>query len=79
MNLEYRFDLIKYLEGAYFIDVGNVWLLKSDNRPNGVFEFNRFYKELAVGTGFGLRLNFDFFVIRLDMAFPYDNLFKMEN
>lgn len=70
MNLEYRFDMVKYLEGALFMDVGNVWLLDSDTRPNGVFEFNRFYKELAVGTGFGLRLDFDFFVIRLDIAFP---------
>lgn len=70
MNLEYRFDMVKYLEGALFMDVGNVWLLDSDTRPNGVFEFNRFYKELAVGTGFGLRLDFDFFVIRLDAAFP---------
>jgi len=70
MNVEYRFDMMKYLEGALFLDMGNVWLLESDIRPNGVFEWNHFYKELAVGTGFGLRLDFDFFVIRLDAAFP---------
>ena len=69
-NLEYRFDIIQYLKGAFFLDGGNIWLLNSTDRPAGVFKFNRFHKEIAFGTGFGLRLDFDFFVVRLDTAFP---------
>lgn len=66
-NVEYRFDLIKIIDGAFFIDAGNVWLLKEDiTRPNAEFEFNRFYREIAVGAGVGVRLDFDFFIIRLD-------------
>ena len=70
LSLEYRYNIIKYLDGAVFLDAGNVWLLKSDDRPNGVFEFDRFYKEIAIGTGFGLRLDLDFFVLRFDIACP---------
>ncbi len=69
-NLEYRFDIVQYLEGALFLDGGNIWLLDSEDRPSGVFKFDQFYKEIALGTGFGMRLDFDFFVIRLDAAFP---------
>lgn len=69
-NLEYRFDIMQYLKGAFFVDGGNIWLLNRTGQPNGIFKFNRFYKEIAVGTGFGLRLDFDFFVIRFDSAFP---------
>ncbi|MEM1123416.1 MAG: BamA/TamA family outer membrane protein [Bacteroidota bacterium] len=71
LNVEYRFDIIQYLEGALFVDAGNVWLIRNNNeQPNGLFAFDRFFREIAVGTGFGLRLDFDFFVIRLDSAFP---------
>lgn len=67
MNVEYRFEIIKALKGAYFLDVGNIWTLnKVDEREGGEFKFNQFYKQLAVGTGFGLRLDFNFAVIRLD-------------
>lgn len=66
-NVEYRFDLIKILDGAVFLDAGNVWLLKQDNtRPNAEFDFNRFYNEIAIGSGIGARLDFDFFIIRFD-------------
>lgn len=66
-NIEYRFDLIKIIDGAIFLDAGNVWLLKEDNtRPNAEFDFNRFYNEIAIGAGIGARLDFDFFIIRLD-------------
>lgn len=69
MNLEYRFDIYKWVKGAFFADAGNIWLVKEDlNRPDTHFELNRFYKELGVGTGFGLRLDFNFFVIRSDFA-----------
>lgn len=69
MNLEYRFDIYKWVKGAFFADAGNIWLVKEDlNRPNAHFELNRFYKELGVGVGTGLRLDFNFFVIRTDAA-----------
>jgi outer membrane protein assembly factor BamA len=70
-NTEYRFDIAGMLEGALFCDVGNVWSLKYDpDRPGSQFHFNDFYRELAVGPGFGLRLDFSYFIIRLDAAYP---------
>jgi len=71
LNLEYRFGIVKFLKGALFADAGNIWLLREDAlRPGGDFDLSRFYKEIAIGTGIGLRLDFDFFVIRTDVAFP---------
>lgn len=67
--LEYRRNLIGYFDLALFIDVGNSWMIGNDpSRPGSDFRFNRFYKELAVGSGIGLRMDFDFLVIRLDLA-----------
>jgi len=75
-NLEYRFKLFWILEGAMFLDAGNIWTIKKNKnlpeRYDGVdpalFEWNRFYKELAVGTGLGLRFDFSFFIFRLDVG-----------
>ncbi len=73
-NLEYRFDLISYLKGALFVDAGNVWLLhKNEELEGGEFRFSDFTNQIAVGTGFGLRLDASFFVLRLDIAFPLRN------
>jgi len=70
-SAEYRFPIFGFFKGALFADAGNVWLLNIDpDTRAGHFEFNRFYKEIAVGAGFGLRLDVDFFVIRLDLAAP---------
>ncbi len=70
-NLEYRFGIFGLLKGALFTDAGNIWSVKKkDNQPNGNFDFRRFYKEIAIGSGFGLRLDFSFFIFRLDMAVP---------
>jgi outer membrane protein assembly factor BamA len=70
-SVEYRFDIIKALKGALFVDAGNIWLMNEDPlRPGGEFKKDKFLDELAVGTGFGLRLDFNFFVLRLDLAFP---------
>ncbi len=67
--LEYRRKLVGYFDMALFIDAGNSWMIGVDNsRPGADFRFDRFYKEIAVGTGIGLRMDFDFLVIRLDMA-----------
>jgi outer membrane protein insertion porin family len=71
LNAELRFDIFKWIKGALFADAGNVWLLRKDAaRPGANFEFNRFWKEFAVDVGAGLRLDFNFFVIRLDYGFP---------
>ncbi|KAA9325190.1 translocation and assembly module lipoprotein TamL [Adhaeribacter soli] len=67
-NMEYRFNIFSYFDGALFVDAGNVWTLKEDDsRPGGSFSKD-FYKEIAVGTGFGLRMNFSFLIVRFDIA-----------
>lgn len=71
VNLEYRFDLFSFFEGALFCDIGNIWTLKPDpTRPFSNFEFNDFYKELAVGPGAGLRMDFQYIIVRIDAAYP---------
>ncbi len=66
INIEYRTLLFWKLEFAAFLDAGNIWTLNDENSAEGQFKFNRFYKQIAFGYGIGLRLNFDFFVVRLD-------------
>ena len=66
-NAEYRFAMIGPFEGALFVDMGNIWSLK-DNRPGTEFSFPGFYKELAVGTGVGLRYDFSFVILRVDFG-----------
>ena len=67
-SVEYRFPLYGFINGAVFTDYGNVWTLHADPRPGAEFAFNRFYQEFAVGSGFGLRLDFTFLIMRLDVA-----------
>ena len=68
-NLEYRFDIIWKLKGAFFIDAGNIWAInKYDDREGAMFKFNSFYKEIAIGTGFGARFDFDFILFRIDLG-----------
>jgi outer membrane protein assembly factor BamA len=68
-NIEYRFKFFWLLEGALFLDAGNVWAInRSDNREGAVFNFNKFYDEIAVGTGFGLRLVTNYFILRTDLG-----------
>ncbi len=70
-NGEYRFPIWGFLRGGVFIDVGNTWLLRDNPLlPGGKFEASKFLGQLAVGTGFGLRADFNFFVIRLDLGIP---------
>lgn len=70
-NIEYRFNLFWKLEGALFVDVGNIWSLSGeDDREGALFDFKRFYKEFAVGTGFGIRFDFNFFIFRADLGIP---------
>jgi outer membrane protein assembly factor BamA len=73
-NMEYRFKLFWKLESAVFLDIGNIWSLSAqDEREGARFKFNTFYKQLAVGTGIGARLDFNFFVFRLDLGIPLRN------
>ena len=77
VNAEYRFPIIGKLNGAAFLDAGNVWLLRnSENQPGGKFTFKNLGKEIALGTGVGLRYDLDFLVIRFDLGIgihaPYD-------
>ncbi|KAA6350300.1 Outer membrane protein assembly factor BamA [termite gut metagenome] len=66
-NIEYRNKLFWKFRGAAFIDAGNIWTTHEyENQPGGVFKFNKFYKQIAVSYGLGLRFDFDFFVLRLD-------------
>ncbi len=69
VNVEYRFPIIGPLHGAMFIDTGNVWLLKNDpQRPGGLLKGSTFFKNLAVGTGVGLRFDIGMLVIRGDLG-----------
>lgn len=69
LNLEARFKLFWVLEGAAFIDGGNVWTIRNyETQPGGLFRFDSFYKELAWGYGIGLRLDFTYFLLRLDLG-----------
>ncbi|MBO7628811.1 MAG: BamA/TamA family outer membrane protein, partial [Bacteroidales bacterium] len=74
MNIEYRGTIYRSFKYAVFVDAGNIWLSKkADDMPGADFSFERFYKVIAVDVGLGLRLDFNFFVIRIDYAVPiYD-------
>jgi len=67
-NMEYRFPVYNLVKGAFFVDAGNIWLLKEDaTRPGGQISGN-FYQDIAIGTGVGLRLDFSFFILRADFG-----------
>ena len=91
-NAEYRFAMIGPLEGALFVDMGNIWSLK-DNRPGTEFAVSDFYKEIAIGSGVGLRYDFSYVILRVDLGIklhdpslnvgnrwiPATNYFKKDN
>jgi outer membrane protein assembly factor BamA len=69
LNLEYRANLFWKFGGALFIDAGNIWTLREyEDQPGGQFKMSEFWQQLAVSYGLGIRLNFDFFVVRFDMG-----------
>lgn len=73
-NIEYRFDIVKILQGAIFFDAGNVSFRGDVTGYNGgTFHGNSFYREFASGAGLGARFNFTFFIMRLDAALPVTN------
>lgn len=80
MNAEYRFNIFSYFKGAVFVDAGNVWLLESNPSLIGTpFSFSEFTQQMAVGTGFGLRIDVSFFVLRFDLAIPLRKPWMEEN
>ncbi len=70
MNTEYRAKLFSVVEGAVFVDAGNIWLINKDPEKPGAKFSNKFLSELALGTGAGIRLDLSFLILRLDLAFP---------
>jgi len=79
MNLEYRFTIQEALKGAVYLDAGNMWLYNRDYGTNlsteqqqaieaGTFMWNTFYKQLGLNTGYGIRYDLEFFIIRADLS-----------
>lgn len=80
-NAEYRFKMIGNLNGAFFLDAGNIWLLRQDEaRPGGQLRLKNLAEEIALGTGCGLRYDLSYLVVRLDMGIalhaPYETTNK---
>jgi len=68
-NVEYRFPILGYFNGAVFLDAGNIWLLQDDEkRPGGRLKMKNFFNELALGTGVGLRFDMSMLVVRADLG-----------
>lgn len=74
LSIEYRAKLFWVLEGALFVDAGNIWTIKDyPNQPGGQFKFDKFYKQIAAAYGLGLRMDFTYFLLRLDLGFKAYN------
>jgi len=69
MNVEYRTKMFWVLEGAIFADAGNIWTIRDyDYQPGGVFKLDTFWKQIALAYGIGIRMDFNFFIFRMDMG-----------
>ncbi|MBP1677479.1 MAG: surface antigen [Bacteroidetes bacterium] len=69
MNMEYRAKMFWLLEGALFLDAGNIWTIKDyENQSGGVFRLDSFAEQFAIAYGAGLRFDFSFFIFRFDMG-----------
>ena len=69
LNMEYRAHLFWKLNGALFVDAGNIWTLRNyEDQPGGQFKIHRLLDDLAVSYGLGLRFNFDYFILRFDLG-----------
>ena len=80
-NIEYRFNMVGQFKGAVFADFGNIWNVL-DNVDNKDFTFNgaKSLLDIAIGSGFGIRYDFDFFVIRTDLGFKtYNPAYEINN
>ncbi|HEY0091105.1 MAG TPA: BamA/TamA family outer membrane protein, partial [Flavobacterium sp.] len=70
MNTEFRGRIYKFINGALFVDAGNIWLYNKNPEKPGAEFTKKFMNQLAVGTGVGLRFDFTFLILRTDLAFP---------
>jgi outer membrane protein assembly factor BamA len=70
---EIRFPINTYFKGAFFVDAGNVWSMFYDDKRPGSQISKDWYKQVAFATGFGLRMDLDYFVIRVDIGVPIKN------
>ena len=74
LNLEYRCKLFWVLELGAFIDCGNVWTIKEyENQPGGAFKIGKFFEQLALSYGLGLRMDFTYFLLRFDVGMKAHN------
>lgn len=74
LNIEYRCKLFWVLELGAFIDCGNIWTIREyENQPGGVFKLNKFYEQLALSYGLGLRMDFTYFLMRFDLGMKAHN------
>lgn len=74
LSIEYRLKLFWVLEGAIFADAGNIWTVHAyENQPGGMFKFNKFYKQIAAAYGVGIRFDFTYFLLRLDLGLKAHN------
>ena len=79
-NIENRFPIYEILHGALFIDAGNIWLNKRNSQfPGGEFLADKFLNQIAIGGGFGLRLDFNYFIVRIDAAIPFKDPSKAKD
>jgi len=85
MNLEYRFDIFKIpfaagkVEGALFTDAANIWLLRDDGIRDNATLTKDFYKQIAISGGWGLRFDFEYFLIRFDFGYKLRNSYPDRN
>lgn len=81
LSLEHRYNLFGSLNGAFFVDIGNIWnVADNENDPGATFDDFSSLKDIAIGSGFGLRYDFGFFVLRGDIGFKtYDPSYKNKN
>ena len=74
LNLEYRAKLFWVVELGLFVDAGNIWTIQNyEDQPGGVFKFNKFYEQIAAAYGAGIRLDFKYFLVRVDMGMKAHN------
>lgn len=71
-SIEYRFSLGSILKGAFFTDIGNIWTVNEDSRE-AQFKIQNVFKEMAIASGIGLRVDLEYFIVRLDLGFPIYN------
>lgn len=74
LNAEYRAKLFWVFEGALFVDAGNIWTIRSyETQPRGEFRFDKFYKQIALAYGVGIRMDFTYFLLRFDLGLKAHN------